>query len=172
VIVMGENDDVTGVKWGADSNMTAVTNNFNGGERVWMWYLDGPFSGPDTLTISGTINSWGCGAALLALSGTDPGVAAFGNASSASIDFTTTSDESFVVAGYTVNGGIYPYGVSPLTTYFSRDTGSSAGASAVKANSTIGTQTFTFTGNTTTPSLVIAEFVKTPPPAGMVIVIR
>lgn len=170
VIVMGENDNATGAKWGASSDMIMVTNNANGIEKVWMWYLDGPFSGPDTLTISGTID--GCGVSLLALSGTDPGVAAFGNANSASIDFTTTSDESFVVAGYTVNGGSNPYGVAPFYTYLSRNTGSSNGASAVTPNSTIGSKTFSFAGNVTTPSLVIAEFTITPPPAGTVILVR
>ena len=172
VITMDEGGGFpSAVTWGGSSALTLVVNNANGNERSSMWYLDGPFTGPANLAVTGLGTSFGV--SLLALPGTDPGVAAFDNVSSDSISFTTTSDDSYVVAGYTCNGGGNSHsGAAPLATYLDRDVGSADGACGVAANSVAGAQTFSFTGTINAPSLVIAEFTITPPPDGSMILIR
>ena len=160
-IVMDENGShPSAITWGG-TGLTQITSNANSIRRVSMWHLDGPFSGPSSLVVSGIGTTFGV--SLLALPGVQPGVAASNNASATSFNFTKTSDYSFVVAGYTANGGgTQAFGDAPLTTYFSRDVTSSDGASGAVENSTTGAQNFSFSGNTSSPSLVIAEFVRKP----------
>lgn len=166
IIAMAEKSTFpSSVAWGS-SNMTLVAQNANGNQKVCMWYLDGPFSGPESVTVGGG----GYAISLLALQGTDPGFLAFTNASSESVDFLTTSDESFVVAGYESNSGT-PVANDPLDTYFSRWTGNAYGACGALANTNQSLQSFSFT-TPNGPSTVIVEFQITPPPAGTVLIIR
>ena len=159
----------TSISWGA-SSMTMVTAKVNAGSRSSMWYLDGPFSGPESLSVGGIGSSHGV--SLLALDGTSPGFASATNASSTSVSLITTSEASVIVAGYSVNGGDAAIAAPPLYTYFSRNTVSSDGACGVSFNTATGPQTISFSGNSDTPSLVAAEFIGIPPPAGTVIILK
>ncbi|MCH7228908.1 hypothetical protein [Haloferula sp. A504] len=156
----------TGVSFNGDSFTLAVTDT-NAIQQTWIYYLDasdaGGTFGTGNLVIDGS-GSDDFAASWLFLSGTADGVGATNSAQSQTVSLTTTANDSFVVASH-ANNGSSGTAQSPLTVLLDGPAGSAGGGSGYATIATAGAGTYEFTGGSSRPVTVAAEFTVIPEPS-------
>ncbi len=131
-------------------------------QRTGIFFLDNPTAAGDLfIDVSSRLN--GVGVSLLALSGTEPGVALTNGSDGQSTSLTTLVDDTFLVASH-VNNGNGATAQPPLTPLLNDAVGSAGGGSGFQNVPTAGLVTPTFTDNTIRPVTVAAAF----EPAGVI----
>lgn len=156
----------TGVSFGSDAFTLAITAE-NSIQQAWIYYLDASTAGGTFGTEDLVIDGSGTDdflASYMFLSGTADGVGATNSASSQTISLTTTANDSFVVAAH-ANNGNSATAQSPLTVLADGDAGSAGGGSGYATVATAGTGSYSFTGGSSRPVTVAAEFTVVPEPS-------
>jgi hypothetical protein len=189
VIVSGEHGfpdntsgiNITGVTYDGVAMLPGVTrdglpevNNVSPDQGYnHIYYLDNPFGNTGTLTVNSNLSRYVVTA--IGLDGTAEGIGAtaVSGLSTKSIEFTTTTANSFVLASNGLGGTGNNGNVDGLTTNSPLSFLASAETQSNYAGHLIGgatvatpsTDTYSFTGNTSGSHVIAAEFLLGPPPA-------